>query len=221
MIAEDDPNIAKSLVYNLERESFQCTLTKSFSEAMDLTQFKMFDLYLLDVTLPDGNGMDICRHLRQTGNSYPVIFLTAKTDEDSVVQAFDAGASDFVRKPFSNRELIARIKANLPKIIQIKSKIVFCGLSLDPESRFCVYENQKFELNRRQFDILYYLLLNSERVVSRNALLDFLGHEVDISDRTIDAHVSQLRKKLKDENVHRINIQSVYGVGYRLEEVQS
>lgn len=221
LFVEDDPNIAKSVLFNFEQEGLSCVWAKSLHEARHAYALQPAQICLLDIGLPDGNGIDFCRELRKTQKTLPIIFLTAEQDENLLIKAFEVGATDYIRKPFSNRELIARTKANLERVgyRPTSSVIEFHGLSMDKEARLSSYQQKSLDLNRRQFDILFYLISNSERVVTREALLNFLGNELDVFERTIDVHLSQLRKKFKSDNV-AVQISSIYGVGYRLEVLE-
>lgn len=216
ILVEDDPNIAKSIVFNLEQEDLRCKWTENIQDAKAEIGNEKFDLYLLDINLPDGTGIELCRDLRSQNINEPVIFITANQSEDVLLDGFDAGANDFVKKPFSNKELIARIKANLKHLPMASEKLTFNGLELDMSTRLCTYKEMTLKLNRRLFDILYYFLSNRDRVITRENLLSYLGNE-EVFDRTIDAHISQLRKKLKTNMIEDVQITSIYGVGYKID----
>lgn len=142
--------------------------------------------------------------------------LTAKTDEDSVVEGLTSGANDYVRKPFGQKEILARI-AMMLKAPKRDPQFEFAELKVMKELRKIVYRGQNVELNRREFDILSFFIERAETVVTREALLGILDKDGEISDRTIDSHVSHLRSRLRHAQVDGVQISSVYGVGYRLE----
>ena len=147
-----------------------------------------------------------------------MVILTAKIDEASVVEGLQAGANDYVRKPFGNQELLARI-SSLLRMNQAKGKELHFGeLSISLESRKVLFGEQEVELHRREFDILVYFIRHAETVVTRQALLDLLDKDGEIFDRTIDSHISHIRSRFKQLQIQTIQISSVYGVGYRLEK---
>ena len=134
-----------------------------------------------------------------------------------MINGFEAGANDYIRKPFSNNELLARVKANLKRTQKYESEISFNSLTLNLTARSCKYKEEDIKLNRRQVDILYYLIKNEGQVISRDSLLNYLDIDTDAFDRTIDSHISQLRSKFKKANIENIKITSIYGVGYKFE----
>jgi DNA-binding response OmpR family regulator len=216
LLVEDDINIAKALKFNLEQSSLDCLWAQNLAEANQEIARSELDLILMDIGLPDGSGLDMCRDLRGRGMTVPIILLTARLDEESLIAGFEGGATDYIRKPFSNRELLARVNANLGRNSVGKSSLTYKGLTVEPEGKLCTFNGEKFRLNRKQFDILYYLMSNVDRVVSRDSLLRYLGRHEEVFDRTIDAHISQLRKKLRDKKVEGISITSIYGLGYTI-----
>lgn len=217
LLVEDDLNIAQTLKFNLEQNKLQCVWARTLGQAKVELERLQIDLILMDIGLPDGSGLDLCRSLRATGFEPPIILLTARPDEESLLAGFDGGANDYVRKPFSNRELIARVNANIGRASPVKTQVVYKGLKLDTRLRQCSFGEIHFRLNRKQFEILHYLIANAGRVVSRDSLLRYLGRQDEVFDRTIDAHISQLRKKLKDMNIEGVTISSIYGLGYTID----
>jgi len=216
LLVEDDPNLGKGLKANLELENFFVLWAQSIKEAEILFQKEKFDLILLDLGLPDGTGFNFCLKLRQNKETLPVIILTADSNEDSVVKGFSSGANDYVKKPFSSKELFARIKAQL-SINLLKEKEVRLGkLLLTLETRKVTFENIEVELNRKEFELLHYLIQRKDAISTRENIITRLGQSEDISDRTIDSHISHLRTKLKKANITTITIKSEYGLGYRL-----
>jgi len=218
LLVEDDPILGRSLVVSLEIEGYKLTWAKDLRSGLDAESKGQFDLIILDVNLPDGSGLDLCVAVRAKMSRIPIIFLTAKTDESSVVAGFEAGANDYVKKPFGNRELFARIKATLREPVRRDVQLRFGDLLLLTEKRQVFNKELEIDLNRREFDILTVFVQNSETVVTREKLLSFLDKEGEIFDRTIDSHVSHIRSKLKKSGLESLQITSVYGVGYRLEK---
>lgn len=216
LFIEDDPIIAQSVVVNLELEGYACTHVTHLAEALKTESSMSFDLALIDVGLPDGTGFSFCREMTKKGNQFPMIILTAQIDEESVIEGLEAGADDYVKKPFSTRELMARIKVCL-RVPQREGAVLrFGDLSLDVERRQAFFQQAEIELNKREFDLLKIFILRPEMVFTRESLIEKLSTTEEISDRTIDSHISHLRTKLKSSGNTRVLIQAEYGVGYRL-----
>ncbi len=227
LLLEDDPILAKSLCFNIRTEGYEPIWVRSVGEARRRIQELNFDLMLLDVQLPDGDGMQLCQELRQNENRHPILLITAQNSEDRVVQGLMSGASDYVKKPFSMRELMARIHVHLKGASRLpearsetKSTVEFQGLKIDQKSRMAFYQDREIKLNHTKFDILYFLVANKQKVISRDVLLQFLQKENEVFDRTIDAHISQIRRFLKEECIEHLRITSIYGSGYKLEHAK-
>lgn len=218
LLVEDDPVIGRSLSVSLELEVYQVKWAKDLRSARELfAQFKV-NLILLDIGLPDGSGFDFLAEVREAQSQLPVLILTAQTDEDSVVRGLELGADDYVRKPFGQRELMARIQANLRAPQMRQAQIQYGSITVKIETRQVLAGDREVAVNRREFDVLHFLVMNNERVVSREAIIRHLNQDAEMFDRTIDSHISHLRAKLKDAGEVSMQITSVYGVGYRLEK---
>lgn len=217
-LIEDDPMLAKTLQLNLELEGHRIFLSENIKKAFDTQDRNKIDFVILDLGLPDGSGFDLLKKLRTSKNEVPVIILTAQTDEDSVVQGLQLGANDYMKKPYSFKELRARMLVTMKKPIAEPKKLQFEDLSLNLDTRICYYKQKAIELNRREFDILSHFVQRAEMIVTRESLLEFIDKDSEIFDRTIDSHISHLRKKLRSSDVLEIKISSVYGLGYRLEK---
>lgn len=217
LLVEDDPILGKSVKNTLELESFEVKWAKSVSETKTLIGDHDFQCILLDIGLPDGNGISLCQELRAHFQKVPIIFVTAQTDEESLIMAFDAGGTDFLRKPFSQKELLARLKAHTRDIYGTKFSSAYRDLKINLESREVIFKEEKLEFNNTQIQILYFLALNAEKIITRERLMEFLGKENEIFDRTIDSHISHIRKQFKLYDITEFQIKSVYGVGYKLE----
>ena len=218
LLVEDDPVLGAGIKMNLEMESYQIAWAKDLRSARELNGQNKFDLVVLDLGLPDGNGMSLCKELREAGSRLPIIMLTAQADEESVVNGLSAGASDYIRKPFGNRELLARIKTVLREPSLREDQLRFGNILILRDQRRVMIDQHSIDLNRREFDIFSYLVNHGDSVVSRESLLQFLDREGEILDRTLDSHISHIRAKLKKAEVGTVTIASVYGVGYRLEK---
>jgi len=216
LLIEDDQNLGKGLKANLELEMYSVIWVQSIQNANIALKEKTVDIILLDLNLPDGTGFNFCRKIREAKVMTPVIILTADSDEDSVVKGFNVGANDYVKKPFSSKELFARLKAQLA-INSVKTKEIQIGeLIINQELRKVVFRKTEIDLNRREFDLLYYLITRRETISTRENIIAHLGQSDDVSDRTIDSHISHLRTKLKKSGITTISIKSEYGLGYRL-----
>lgn len=220
LLVEDDPVLGRGLQINLELEGFQVDWVKDLAGGRTrLETPSSYRMMILDLNLPDGNGLSLLKELRKLSN-LPVIILTARTEEESVVEGLQAGANDYVRKPFGNKELMARVRATLKDLtVKNPNEIQVGDLLLSKQKRRCYFQESEIDLNRREFDILSYFMENVDSVVTRDSLLQFLNTEGEVFDRTIDSHISHIRAKLRKSNVRTLQINSVYGVGYRLEKV--
>jgi two-component system OmpR family response regulator len=218
LLVEDDPVLGRGLVLNLEAEGYKVHWFKDLRSVNDARAQLTPALLILDLNLPDGNGLDLLKKIRGEANKTPVIILTAQTDEDSVVEGLQSGANDYVRKPFGNKELLARVKTVLRDPAPGTPQIRYGDLVVLSEKRKIVYGEKEVDLNRREFDILSYFIDHAESVVTRDALLQMLDKDREIYDRTIDSHVSHVRSRLKQAGIASVQISSVYGVGYRLEK---
>jgi two-component system, OmpR family, response regulator len=219
LLVDDDPVLGRGLVLNLESEGFKVTWAQSLRLAREAESQIEFDLVVLDLSLPDGSGLEFLRELRQRSSRVGVIILTARTSESEVVEGFKSGANDYVRKPFGAAELLARVRAALRVPESPEQRVRIEDLVIVINKRQVFYKKEELDLNRRQFDILLYLAERPGAVVSREDLLNLIDREGEIFDRTIDSHVSHLRTKLRKSGVDSISVSSVYGVGYRLDYV--
>lgn len=220
LLVEDDPMLGEGLSISLKLEGYEIVWKRSVGQGLEAFQSEKFDLTILDIGLPDGQGTDLCKKIREVNKDIGIIFLTAKTDEETVVRGLELGANDFVKKPFSHRELMARVKVVLRSKMSVSRELKAGNLVMFPEKRTASYKGENLTLNRRQFDILVYFLTHADQIITRDQLLTHLNTDGDVFDRTIDSHVSQLRKILKTHSVEEIQISSIYGIGYRLENVE-
>ncbi len=218
LIVEDDPIIARGLQVFLESAHFKVTQASTLARAHELFASEKFNLALLDLGLTDGSGLTFLSHVRGSGSHLPIIILTAKTDEDSVVEGLQKGANDYMKKPFSNRELQARIQSVLRVPTPPENQITFGEMQISKEQRTVKIKDRSVELNRREFDLLCLLAQKPDAILTRERILTVLDKEGEIFDRTVDSHISHLRSKLRQAGAGEIKITSVYGVGYRLEK---
>ena len=218
LLIEDDPGLGRGLSVNLEHEGYKVHLATSLQSAITANSQAKFELIILDLGLPDGNGITFLKQVRDAGSSVPVLILTAKTNVDSVVEGLQSGANDYIRKPFDDRELLARIKTTLKETQIHSSKVRYGDLVILKEKRKVMFGEKEVDLSPREYEILSYFIQNAESVVTRVALLEAVDKEGSLFDRTIDSNISHIRTRLKKSGVHSIQIVPVYGVGYRLEK---
>jgi len=228
LIVVDDESIRELISYNLRKEGFSVETAASGEEALQKVFSQKVDLVLLDWMIPEPDGLEICRRLRnnpQTAN-LPVIMLTVKDEEVDKVLGLEIGADDYVTKPFSPRELIARIKANLRhrKIAQPESspsdKVVERkGLYLD-ETRFVALKNGRaLKISPKEFELLFMLASSPGRVFRREEILNRIwGYDFPADTRTVDVHVRHLRQKLEEDPTRPCYLLTVRGVGYKFTE---
>ncbi len=218
LLVEDDPQITKSLKINLGLNGFQVAHASSIQDALTQLAENTFHLILMDVGLPDGSGLDLCKTIRETDQEIPILFLSAKTDEATVVRGITLGADDYIRKPFGTEELKIRMNKILRRIPT--SCISFGDLKIEIDKRLVTIQDKVLSLGRKELEILVVLAKKAGDVVTREAILNSV-QENEIFDRTIDSHMSHLRKKLRDIVGDSLQINSIYGVGYRLEWKQT
>jgi len=223
LLIEDEPDIRKTLEYNLSREGYGVISTSSLAEGRNSLESNSFSLILLDLMLPDGSGLDLCREIKSDKifSSIPIIILTAKDDEVDKIVGFELGADDYVTKPFSVRELILRVKAVL-KRANVKSenlevKRQFGDLVIDIDSHEVFVNNDLVILTALEFKLLRQLVDRRGRVQSRDQLLsDVWGYSAEVTTRTVDTHIKRLREKLGTMGKY---VQTIRGVGYKFSRI--
>ena len=216
LIVEDDPTLGEGIRLALQAPELRPQLCRSLADAGDLLSRRSFDLLILDINLPDGNGLDLLRALRRE-SEIPVILLTANDLETDIVAGLELGADDYITKPFSPKELVARIKAVMRRIspMAVEEVIEMQGLSLDPTSHRVMAGEEPLEMGPTEFKLLHFFMTHPERVYSREQLLNHVwGTNVYVEDRTVDVHIRRLRKALEPGGHDRM-VQTVRGTGYR------
>ncbi|MCB7305953.1 response regulator transcription factor [Bariatricus massiliensis] len=216
-LVEDDHAIAKNLILLLRSEGFTVTHASTRREALAALDGNRFDLALVDISLPDGNGFTVCTEVKET-QDIPVIFLTASGDEASVVTGLNIGADDYITKPFRPRELIARIKAAMRKNGQAPSAFEVCGLHVDTASGVVKKNGNEVFLSALEYRLLLVFLGNPKSVVTRGRLLDELWDAAGefVNDNTLTVYIKRLREKIEDDPANPQIILTVRGTGYRL-----
>lgn len=218
-LVEDDPAIAKNLALLLRSEGFAVTHAATRKEALAALAGSLFDLALVDISLPDGNGFTVCTEIKES-QEIPVIFLTASGDEASVVTGLNMGADDYVTKPFRPRELIARIKAALRKRGRQGSAFEVGGLQVDMASGVVRKDGREVFLSALEYRLLLIFINNPGIIITRGRLLDELWDAAGefVNDNTLTVYIKRLREKIEDDPANPQIILTVRGTGYRLGE---
>jgi len=228
LVVEDDPNLLDVLRHNLSREGYELLTARDGQEALSTAREGKPDLILLDIMLPVLDGLEVCRILRKEMN-VPILILTAKADEIDKVVGLEIGADDYVTKPFSLREVMARVKAMLRRSgMAAAEPVVEKGLSgdvieagnlrIDVGQHVVTLGGEVVSLSPKEFDLLSFLAQNRRRAFTRDYLLDKVwGYEYGGDTRTVDVHIRWLRQKLENDPAHPARLLTVRGVGYKLE----
>jgi DNA-binding response OmpR family regulator len=223
LVVDDEPSVTDLLAYNLRKARYDVVIASDGRQALQLAREASPDLILLDLMLPEVDGLDVCRELRKS-TSVPIIMVTALGEETDRVVGLEVGADDYITKPFGMRELLARVKAvlrrarpdegdaTLPTVLRGPGSLV-----LDVESRLVTVGDQPLELTRLEFDLLHCLMANAGRVLSRERLLEQAwGYDFAGDTRAVDSAVKRLRAVLRSASAEADTIEAVRGVGYRL-----
>lgn len=227
-LIDDNENILTSLTITLEHEGFEVSTFTNGSYALEDFKEEIPNLIILDIKMPDMDGFEVLRNLRQFSN-VPVIFLTSKDEEIDELLALKMGADDFIKKPFSQNLLLERIKSvlrraeynNVDEQDEDKRVITRGNLFLDPVKHLCTWKGHVVNLTVTEFQILEALVEREGIVKTRDSLLDVVGNDQDfIDDRAIDSHIRRLRKKFKKVDDKFNNIETLYGVGYRFDTTE-
>lgn len=226
LLVEDDPEITKLLDLHFNSGLYQLTCCSKGSEAIDKASSGDFSLILLDITLPDSNGMEICKKLRQQAIQTPILMLTCHSEEADKVLALELGADDYVTKPFGILELMARVKALLRRSEQNDTKeegekkvIIFKEMAIDSNKKKASFKGQRLDLTPKEFDLLWLLASNPGKTFSRHDLLEQVwGYAFEGYEHTITSHINRLRIKIEADLNHPQYILTSWGTGYRFTE---
>jgi two-component system phosphate regulon response regulator PhoB len=219
LVVEDEAPIRDMLCFVLEQNGYQAATAADYSSALNLLAEPYPDLVLLDWMLPGGSGVQIAKKMKQheITRNIPIIMITARGEEEDKVRGLEVGADDYVTKPFSPKELMARIKAVIRRVAptSLDDVIEVQGLKLDPVSHRVSAEDQALDMGPTEFRLLHFFMTHPERVYSREQLLDHVwGTNVYVEDRTVDVHIRRLRKAISPTGHDRL-VQTVRGSGYR------
>ena len=222
VVAEDDPKQARLLKLYLEREGHSVIVAEDGLAAVEAIRRRNPDLVLLDMMMPELDGLDVCRVVRAESD-VPIIMITARNDEEDMLRGLDLGADDYITKPYRPRELVARVRAMLRRHLRAESddERTLGALHLDFRRRELRIDDGLVELTAKEFDLLAALTAEPGRVFTRAQLLEAaFGFDYQGLDRTVDAHVRNLRRKIGDDPAEPTYIETVYGVGYRARDTR-
>ncbi len=220
LLVEDDKGIAMGLEYSLRQEGFETTVCSSVSAALEALRAERFDLAILDLSLPDGTGYDVCRAIKAKNDGAAVIFLTARDDEGNIVMGLDMGADDYITKPFRIRELISRIRSVLRRCGRTETGAVYIYGSVQVNTaQGKVYKDGRdVFLTALEYRLLLSLVNNEGRILSRSQLLESIWDVSGdfVNDNTLTVYIKRLREKIEDDPQNPMIIQTVRGLGYRI-----
>lgn len=217
-IIEDDESVRTGLVLNLQYEGYEVITAADGDEGKNMISSRKPDLIVMDVMMPKKDGLQLCRELREAGNSTPIILLTGRNQEVDKILGLELGADDYVGKPFSVRELVARIKALIRRTSKssVVDKAQFDDIAIDFKAYQAIKNEQPLELSAREYRLLQFLIAKNGEVASRDELLDEVwGYNSYPSTRTVDNHIARLRQKIERDADNPRHILTVHGVGYK------
>ncbi|MFD1362233.1 response regulator transcription factor [Lentibacillus salinarum] len=222
LIVDDETSIVTLLTFNLEQAGFHTDSAYDGAEAVDKAESTAYDLIILDLMLPEMDGMDVCRHLRSIRIDTPILMLTAKDEESDKILGLELGADDYLTKPFSPKEVLARVKAILRRSqkteAQTNMSMQIADLTIYPDRYEAEMNGGILTFTRKEFELLYYLASHKGKVLSRDQLLSAVWHYDFAGDtRIVDVHISHLREKIEPNTKKPAYIKTVRGLGYKLE----
>lgn len=241
LVVDDEESIVTLLQFNLEQADYEVVTAMNGATALELANSDQFDLIVLDLMIPEINGLDVCKQLRQNKILTPILMLTAKDDEFDKVLGLELGADDYMTKPFSPREVVARVRAILRRVgkpdTQLEKEatkeegktgdgtatnvLSFGEVDIYPENYEVQYKKRSLDLTPKEFELLLYLANHKGRVLTRDQLLNAVWNYEFVGDtRIVDVHISHLREKIEPNTKKPVYIKTIRGLGYKLEEPQ-
>ncbi|MDO5784846.1 MAG: response regulator transcription factor [Eubacteriales bacterium] len=228
LLLEDDVSLVDGLRYSLKKNGFEVTVARTVRDALEyLTAMNRYNLLILDVTLPDGTGFEVCEKVRQQNQQMPIIFLTASDEEVNVIRGLDIGGDDYITKPFKLGELCSRIRALLRRAgvsSQEKATAIECGdIMIDFLSSRVSLKGKPLDLTSAEYRLLCLLVRNANRIVTRDVILNELWDNVEnfVDDNTLSVYVRRLREKVEEDPSHPQHLITVRGFGYQWREVSA
>ncbi len=222
LVVDDEQSIVELIRFNLEKEDWQVVTANDGDEAIQIFRREKPDLVVLDIMMPLKDGWAVCRELREV-SAVPIIMLTAKEEEADKVKGLEIGADDYVTKPFSPKELVARVRAALRRASHAgpasEHVVTLEGLRIDIDRHMVTLDDEPMVLTPKEFDLLLLLVRNKGKVLSRDMLLETVwGYDYGGETRTVDVHIRRLRQKMDEDPAQPRYIHTVHGVGYKVEE---
>ena len=218
LIIEDDVSLCETLQLYIQRERWNCAIANDACQGIKMVEQRHPDLVMLDIMLPDGDGFGVCQQIRDAGCFVPILMLTARSAEGDSVQGLSVGADDYLTKPFSAKELIARIKSLLRRAYGkgYRDVSISSGVTVDGLKRQAFLNGELIDLRGKEFDLLTQLAASPGRAYSREQLLENVwGFDFEGDTRIVDVYIRKLREKIELDSAHPNYIQTVWGVGYR------
>lgn len=226
LLLEDDISLLDGLKYTLTKNGFDAEIVRTVEEALNhLPKINQYDLLILDITLPDGTGFEVCEKVRKQGCTVPIIFLTASDEEVNIIRGLDSGGDDYITKPFKIGELCSRIRALLRRAGFTGSNLsasITCGnLAIDVLSRRVLLNGEVLDLTNAEYRLLYLLVRNADRTVTRDIILNELWDNTGdfVDDNTLSVYIRRLREKIETDPSHPKHLITVRGFGYQWKEV--
>ncbi len=223
LVVDDEPSILTLLKFNLEQSGFEVLTAENGNDALDIATTEDLTLIVLDLMLPGMDGMDVCKTLRQEKINTPILMLTAKDDEFDKILGLELGADDYMTKPFSPREVVARVKAILRRTnlvaAEVKDEVIKIGeLEIHPDKYMVMFKGEQLVLTPKEFELLLYLANHRGKVLSRDQLLNGVwDFHYDGDTRIVDVHISHLREKIETDTKQPVYIRTIRGFGYKME----
>lgn len=223
LVVDDEPSILTLLKFNLEQSGFEVLTADNGNDALDIATSENLSLIVLDLMLPGMDGMDVCKTLRQEKINTPILMLTAKDDEFDKILGLELGADDYMTKPFSPREVVARVKAILRRsnliVAEAKDEVIKIGeLEIHPDKYMVLFKGEQLVLTPKEFELLLYLSNHRGKVLSRDQLLNGVwDFHYDGDTRIVDVHISHLREKIEVDTKQPEYIRTIRGFGYKME----
>ena len=223
LVVDDEPSILTLLKFNLEQNGFEVLTAENGNDALEIAVNEDLTLIVLDLMLPGMDGMDVCKTLRQEKINTPILMLTAKDDEFDKILGLELGADDYMTKPFSPREVVARVKAILRRTnlvaSEAKDEVIKIGeLEIHPDKYMVLFKGEQLVLTPKEFELLLYLANHRGKVLSRDQLLNGVwDFHYDGDTRIVDVHISHLREKIEADTKQPVYIRTIRGFGYKME----
>ncbi|CAD2079456.1 DNA-binding response regulator [Jeotgalicoccus coquinae] len=223
LVVDDEPSILTLLKFNLEQSGFEVLTAENGNDALEIATNEDLTLIVLDLMLPGIDGMDVCKTLRQEKINTPILMLTAKDDEFDKILGLELGADDYMTKPFSPREVVARVKAILRRTnlvtAEAKDEVIKIGeLEIHPDKYMVMFKGEQLVLTPKEFELLLYLANHRGKVLSRDQLLNGVwDFHYDGDTRIVDVHISHLREKIEADTKQPVYIRTIRGFGYKME----